>query len=92
MPQPETFRGDPYAVLDVAPGSTDAAIKRRWRELAHEHHPDRAGGDEAATATLTRRMARINAAYELLRDKEQAGPLRPDPRHPRWARHVGAAG
>ncbi len=69
MPQPETFRGDPYAVLDVPPGSTDAAIKRRWRELAHEHHPDRAGGDEAATATLTRRMARINAAYELLRDK-----------------------
>ena len=69
MPLPETFRGDPYAVLDVPPTSTDAAIKRRWRELANEHHPDRARGDEAATATLTRRMARINAAYELLRDK-----------------------
>jgi curved DNA-binding protein CbpA len=71
MPAPETFRGDPYAVLDVPPGSTDAAIKRRWRELAHEHHPDRARGDEAATATLTRRMARINAAYELLRDRDR---------------------
>lgn len=68
MALPETFRGDPYAVLEVPPTSTDAAIKRRWRELAHEHHPDRARGDEAATATLTRRMARINAAYELLRD------------------------
>jgi curved DNA-binding protein CbpA len=71
MPLPETFRGDPYAVLDVPTGSTDAAIKRRWRELAQEHHPDRARGDEAATATLTRRMARINAAYELLRDRDR---------------------
>ncbi len=71
MPLPETFRGDPYAVLDVPAGATDAAIKRRWRELAQEHHPDRARGDEAATATLTRRMARINAAYELLRDRDR---------------------
>lgn len=66
---PETsFRGDPYKVLDVSPDASSATIKRRWRELAREHHPDRAAGDREETARLTGRMARINAAYDLLRD------------------------
>jgi curved DNA-binding protein CbpA len=70
MPR-ETFRGDPYRVLDVAPDASSATIKRRWRELAQAHHPDRSGGDAQRTAELTRRMARINAAYELLRDGDR---------------------
>jgi curved DNA-binding protein CbpA len=65
---PATFRGDPYAVLGVSAGATNSAIKRRWRELAREHHPDRAAGDGAQAERLTERMARINAAYDLLRD------------------------
>ncbi|HUP83751.1 MAG TPA: J domain-containing protein [Candidatus Limnocylindria bacterium] len=64
----QRFRGDPYAALDVRPDATDAQIKRRWRELAREHHPDRAAGDADAAAALTARMARINAAYDVLRD------------------------
>jgi curved DNA-binding protein CbpA len=68
MPDP-IFRGDPYAVLDIAPASTPAEIKRRWRELAREHHPDRAAGvEQSDAARMTTRMARINAAYDLLRD------------------------
>ena len=65
---PTRFRGNPYQVLDVPPNASNAAIKRRWRELAREHHPDRAAGDSAEAARLTARMARINAAYDLLRD------------------------
>jgi len=65
---PHRFRGNPYQVLDIRPDATNAAIKRRWRELAREHHPDRAAGDSAEAARLTARMARINAAYDLLRD------------------------
>jgi|SRR5687767_4797135 len=64
----QRFRGDPYAALDVRHEATDAQIKRRWRELAREHHPDRAAGDADAAASLTARMARINAAYDVLRD------------------------
>lgn len=64
----EQFRGDPYVELDVRHEATDAQIKRRWRELARQHHPDRAAGDSEEAARLTRRMARINAAYDLLRD------------------------
>ncbi len=67
MPEPR-FRGDPYQVLDVAHHASDMQIKRRWRELAREHHPDRAAGDSEEAARLTSRMARINSAYDLLRD------------------------
>jgi curved DNA-binding protein CbpA len=70
MPRP-TFRGDPYRVLEVDRGASTAAIKRRWRELAREHHPDRAAGDAPETQRLTARMARINAAYDLLRDPDR---------------------
>jgi curved DNA-binding protein CbpA len=64
----ERFRGDPYRVLGVEADATSSTIKRRWRELAREHHPDNAAGDRDAANRLTGRMARINAAYDLLRD------------------------
>ncbi len=67
MPEP-SFRGDPYEVLGVPGDVTDAQLKRRWRELARTHHPDNAAGDPAEQARLTARMARINAAYDVLRD------------------------
>lgn len=70
MPEP-TFRGDPYAVLGVSHDSSDVVIKRRWRALAREHHPDRATTSASETKRLTARMARINAAYDLLRDRDR---------------------
>jgi curved DNA-binding protein CbpA len=63
-----TFRGDPYHVLDVRHDASAEDIKQRWRELARAHHPDRAGADGAQRARQTTRMARINAAYDVLRD------------------------
>lgn len=65
---PLRFRGNPYQVLDVRFDASNTTIKRRWRELAREHHPDRAAGNTEEAARLTARMARINAAYDLLRD------------------------
>lgn len=62
------FRGDPYAVLGVPAEASSSTIKQRWRELAREHHPDRAAADREAAARLNSQMARINAAYDLLRD------------------------
>ena len=63
-----TFRGDPYRVLDLRHDASSDEIKRRWRELAREHHPDRAGADSVERERLTTRMARINAAYDVLSD------------------------
>ena len=70
------FRGNPYQVLDVRSDASNATIKRRWRELAREHHPDRAAGNREEAARLTARMARINAAYDLLRDPTRRAELR----------------
>ena len=59
---------DPYEVLGVERGASQATIKAAWRRLAREHHPDVSGRDDTATRAATRRMAQINAAYEALRD------------------------
>lgn len=52
---------DPYAILGVARGSSDATIAAAYRALARRYHPDVAG--EGATA----RMMRINAAFDAIR-------------------------
>jgi curved DNA-binding protein CbpA len=91
MPQ-ETFRGDPYRVLDVERGAGDGALKRRWRALARELHPDRAGTDAAAAADRTRRMARVNAAYDLLRDAGRRATYNAAHPVPPGSRSQGRAG
>ena len=53
---------DPYRVLDVSPDATDAEIKRSYRKLARQYHPDRNPGDAAAEE----RFKAIQAAYEAV--------------------------
>jgi molecular chaperone DnaJ len=53
---------DLYAVLGVARAATGAEIRRAYRRLALQHHPDRAGAASAAT------FARIAEAYRMLSD------------------------
>ena len=59
-----TRPADHYAILGVARNADSREIKRRYRQLMREAHPDANAGDPAAT----RRAARINAAYETLSD------------------------
>ena len=58
---------DHYATLDLQPNATDAEIKRRYRQIMREVHPDANKDDPAAT----RKAARVNAAYEVLGDAEK---------------------
>ncbi|HEY7801607.1 MAG TPA: DnaJ domain-containing protein [Dehalococcoidia bacterium] len=55
---------DHYAVLRLTARATDAEIKRSYRTLMREVHPDANVGDPDAT----RKAARINRAYETLGD------------------------
>ena len=58
---------DPYKVLGVSPDASDEEIKRAYRRLAKQYHPDRNPGDENAA----KMMQRINAAYEQIKNPPQ---------------------
>lgn len=58
---------DPYEILGVTPQSDDAAIKQAFHKLAKEHHPDRNGGSDEATA----RFQEIQGAYEQVKTQEK---------------------
>src|SRR5688572_12222129 len=58
---------DYYATLGVPKTATDAEIKRAFRKLARQHHPDLNPGDKTAEA----KFKEINEANEVLGDPEK---------------------
>ena len=53
---------DPYKVLGVGRDATDAEIKRVYRKLARQYHPDRNPGDKAAEE----RFKSIQSSYDKI--------------------------
>ncbi|MDB5718957.1 MAG: heat shock protein DnaJ domain protein [Sphingomonas bacterium] len=58
---------DLYDTLGVARGASEAEIKKAYRKLAKELHPDRNKDNPKATA----RFSEVAAAYDLLSDKDK---------------------
>src|SRR4051812_9424320 len=58
---------DPYTVLGVARGASEADIKKAYRKLAKELHPDRNRDNPKSPE----RFAQVTAAYDLLTDKDK---------------------
>ncbi|MDO8537009.1 MAG: molecular chaperone DnaJ [bacterium] len=52
---------DYYKILGITKGASEEEIKKAYRRLAHQHHPDKAGGDE-------KKFKEINEAYQVLSD------------------------
>lgn len=58
---------DYYQVLGVPRTATQAEIKKAFRKLARQHHPDRNQGDK----TAERKFKDVNEANEVLSDPEK---------------------
>jgi DnaJ like chaperone protein len=60
---------DPYLILGASREMTDEALKRHYRRLVAENHPDREiarGLPQEAVAIATKRLSAINAAWDMI--------------------------
>ena len=60
-------RPDYYKVLGVGKNASEAEIKKAYRKLARQYHPDRNSGDKKAEE----RFKEISQAYDVLSDAEK---------------------
>ena len=58
---------DYYEVLGLSKGATDEEIKKAYRKMAKQYHPDLNPRDKAAEA----KFKEVNDAYEVLSDSEK---------------------
>jgi molecular chaperone DnaJ len=58
---------DFYAILGIAKDASDADIKKAYRKLARQHHPDTNSGDTASE----KKFKDISEAYSVLSDPDE---------------------
>jgi len=65
-------RGDPYAVLGIKRSTSNAQIKRAYRKLMSQHHPDKLiarGLPEEMMKMAQEKTREINAAYDRIKEE-----------------------
>jgi len=64
-----------YEILGLKPGASEEEIKKAWKKMALQWHPDRNPSEEAKV-----KIQEVNEAYEILMGKKQA-PREEIPNH-----------
>lgn len=67
MAAKDLYEKDYYAILGVEKSADGDAIKKRYRKLARELHPDKTKGDK----TLEERFKAVSEAYDILSDEKK---------------------
>ena len=62
-----TMKRDYYETLGVDKGAAPEAIKKAFRKLAMDYHPDRNPGDKSAE----QKFKELNEAYDVLKDEQK---------------------
>jgi DnaJ like chaperone protein len=65
---------DAYAILNVSPEASDADIKRAYRRLMSQHHPDKLvskGLPEEMMEIAKQKTQEIRQAYEVIKEKRK---------------------
>lgn len=73
-PAPQQRLEDAYAALGVSASDSDAHIKRAYRRLMSQNHPDKMAGKglpESMRELAEERTAEISTAYTLIKDARQ---------------------
>jgi DnaJ like chaperone protein len=67
-PGPQSMRVDAYAVLAIDRTASESEIKRAYRKLMSQHHPDKLGDvPDELKRRAEERAREINAAYERIK-------------------------
>lgn len=79
---------DYYTILGVSKSSSADEIKKAFRKLARQYHPDMKPGDKVAEA----KFKEVNEAYEVLSDPDKRKKYDQFGKYWRQAEQAGAAG
>ncbi|KAL4783970.1 hypothetical protein BJX76DRAFT_240706 [Aspergillus varians] len=92
--QKRSRQKDYYKVLDVSRDADERTIKRSYRQLVKQHHPDKALSQGVTKEEAEKKMASINEAYEVLSDPETRTQYDNgvDPNDPESQRHNPSQG
>ncbi|KAK4488889.1 hypothetical protein RD792_004679 [Penstemon davidsonii] len=65
--------GDPYKTLRIHPGASESEVKKAFRQLALQYHPDVCRG-----SNCTIQFHQINEAYDMVMDNLRGEPSIPE--------------